>query len=37
MDIVAVLGENGADEGAEVGGAVDDEHAMAGPVMNGRR
>ena len=29
VDVEAVLGEDGADEGAEVGGAVDEEDAAA--------
>jgi len=37
VHIVAVLAENDADESAEVRGAVDDQHTMAGPVVNGGR
>jgi hypothetical protein len=33
-DLVPVAMEHGADEGAEVGGAIDDEHAMSGMIVD---
>ena len=36
-DLVSTLGEDGADEGAEVGRTIDNKDAMAWVVMDGRR